>query len=191
MADDEVEKKFRLDGAADLFDYACFVGETVNHDVYWDDRDYTLMQDNIWCRWRNGVAQIKDVRGNGHVKRSKEYIGSRIVDRQLRRAGVDKTRMHQLVTVSTRRRSYRMGWECDGETTRVNIDADRVRYSQGEGFSVLELEVMGRSRDHASRVIDDAAASFGLRPDDKGRKIVRWMRSNDETLYELFCEYNR
>lgn len=57
----EVEKGFILNSEQEkkLIDGADFLGEKINHDIYYDDEKYSLTTKDIWFRNRNGRFELK------------------------------------------------------------------------------------------------------------------------------------
>lgn len=134
----EVEKKFQPtdEQLKAMLEGAEFLGEVVNHDVYYDYPDfrYYTNAENTCLRKRNGSFELKMHTGKGFSKEVEN------LDEIAEHFGVDdllsfvNEKMVPIIEYKTERRKYKKG--------EFTIDVDKTDFGTGEKYLMCEIECM-------------------------------------------------
>lgn len=164
----EVEKKFLLTPAVRQ---AVTIGATrvkrqTMTDIYYDSVDWRLATHDTFLRQRDGAWELKvgdpdlGPHGDRKVNRYQEIEDQSDIARQLDLASPDLATSvpaagHQpFVTITTDRTTY----EKDGFT----IVIDQVSYPEGDGYAIVEIELVGETLADAEHRILEYAERLGL-----------------------------
>lgn len=134
----EVEKKFQPteEQLANMLEGAEFVGEVVNHDVYYDYPDYRMYKspENLCLRMRNGTFELKMHTGKGVAKEFEtieeiqEYFQIDNLENFVRQ------NLTPIIDFKTKRIKYTK----EGFT----IDVDETDFGNGIKYKMCELELL-------------------------------------------------
>lgn len=148
----EVEKKFILtfENLEALLADAVFIGEVVNHDIYYDYPDYRFLKGNIALRNRNGNFELKIQSASGiheeieDKKEIEKYFG--ISDLQ---EFVNKN-LISVIEYRTVRKKYKK--------EDFHIDIDETDF----GYQVGEIELMVEKEEDVKNA-EDKIEAFALK----------------------------
>lgn len=144
----EVEKKFQPteEQLKNMLEGAEFLGEVVNHDIYYDYPDYRLYitPENKCLRNRNGSFELKmranDGKGRNEIEDKKEiekYFGIDNLEEFV------KDNLVPIIEFKTKRKKYKK----EG----FNIDIDETDFGNVEKYIMCEIECMVEDEDDVDR----------------------------------------
>ena len=133
----EVERKFQPteEQLKALLKDAEFVGDKVNHDVYYDYPDYRLIKKGIRLRNRNGLFELK-IKKSSHVHL--EIENKKEIEEYFKTDNLEEF-IKQNFVVIIEYVNKRIEYKC-GEFT---IDVDELDF----GYNMCEIELMVESDD--------------------------------------------
>ncbi len=178
----EVEKKFQPteEQLQELLKDSEFLGEVVNHDVYYDYPDYRLVKRDIRLRNRNGSFELKIGKGSGVAEEIE--VESEIVKYFNTDSLEDFVKDNFVVFMdySNSRKSYKK----DGFT--IALDDMSFNYKMCE----IELLIEDESEsEEATKNIMDFAKKYGFENQKAEKKRKVYLRTVKPEVYkELYGE---
>ncbi len=180
----EVEKSFdpSPEQLARILDGAEFLGETLNHDVYYDYPDLRLAKQKIKLRVRNGVPELKIEKSETvdneieDEEEIKQFFGIQIPLNEF-----IKNELIEIINYKNVRRKYKK----EG----IKIDVDNLDFGmQSCDFEVMVHDV--REIPHAEEKIFTFARSVGLDPKAQniGKRRVYLKKFKPEVYNEIYGE---
>ncbi len=124
-----------------------FLGEKIDHDIYYDYPDYSLLKEGIQLRYRNGSFELKIAKSSG-VKQEIEI--EKEIEKYFKVANLNvfvKERLIPIVDYEARRRKYKQG--------DFNITLDEMNF----GYSMCEIELMVPSESEV-KLAEDRIVNF-------------------------------
>lgn len=178
----EVEKSFDVtkQQTEKIIGNSEFLGEVINHDIYYDYPDLRLAKSKIKLRFRNNEPELK-IAISSDVDREIETE-----DEITKYLGIEgglvsfvKDNMIELTNYKNTRRKYRKG--------EIYIDIDSMDF----GLESCDMEVMVESEKEiptALKKIEDLAASFGLSAgkESMGKRQTYLKKFKPEIYKELY-----
>jgi adenylate cyclase class IV len=174
----EVEKKFQPtdEQLEKMLEGAEFLGESVNHDIYYDYSDYRLFKSEVFLRERNGVFELKIKRASGVSKEIEEELEIKnflgITD-ELRE--FLKANMIIVMEFSNNRKSYlKEGF---------HIDLDNMSF----GDKGCEIELLLNDSDDTEKEgqrIIDFATKYGIEETKNYRKRISYLKRFKPEIYK-------
>lgn len=133
----EVERKFQPTEKQlkALLKDAEFVGDKVNHDIYYDFPDYKLMKEGVRLRSRNGNFELKINQSRSvnteieNKKEIEEYFKTNNIEEFI------KQNLVPIIDYTTKRTEYKKG--------EFVIDVDETNF----GYNLCEIELMVERED--------------------------------------------
>ena len=177
----EVEKKFQptTEQLNTLISDAEFLGEIVNHDIYYDYDDFRLLKDNIRLRNRNGLFELKIGKSSGvaheieDIEEIKKYFN---VEDSLE--NFIENSLNIVMDFKTNRQKYKK--------QEFHIDIDKTSF----GYNMCEIEIMVEKEEELKEAEDKiinlaAKHEFEVkRMNGKGKEYLRIF--NPEIYKEIF-----
>jgi adenylate cyclase class IV len=165
----EVEKKFLLTEhqRRKLITGAKLIAEKVIRDVYYDDSDWSLSTKDIFLRERDGSWELKvgaagqSPHGRRSINQYEEITDSKEILSRLELAttrNIAETLSSAGLTPFAKLTTHRTKYQRDGFV----IDVDSVKFPEGDGYDLVEIELMGDDAEESKRRIDAFAAEIGL-----------------------------
>lgn len=178
----EVEKKFSLENIElDKFlgDLE-FVGEVLNHDIYYDYPDYRLLKNKIYLRNRNGNFELKIKKGDGIYQEIEDEnkIASYFKVESLKDF-IDKE-LAPAIDFKNSRKKYKK------EDFHIDIDDMDFGYKEGEIELLVEKEEEIKK---AEERIYEFFKKYNLQKlsGDASKKRV-YLKTKRPDLYKIFYE---
>ncbi|MBP9802885.1 MAG: CYTH domain-containing protein [Candidatus Pacebacteria bacterium] len=178
----EVEKKFSLENI-DLDKFLGdldFLGEVLNHDIYYDYPDYRLLKNKIYLRNRNGNFELKIKQGSGVYQEIEDE--NKIADYfkvSSLKDFVNKD-LHGCMDIKNNRKKYKK------EDFHIDIDDMDFGYKEGEIELLVETE---EEIKNAEERIYEFFKKYNLEKlhEDTSKKRV-YLKTKRPDLYKIFYE---
>lgn len=178
----EVEKKFTLKAhdKKRLLKGAQFIGETVNHDVYCDTKDFSLAKKDWWLRLRNAEWELKvpirSVSGGQRAQTTTQYTELSTEKEIEEKLGIPLNSFHPFASFITHREKY--------AKEGFHIDLDRTDFE----FEIAEIELMVATEEQAqeasSRIIEFAKRHKLSQKPAQG-KVMEYLRRFKPNAHEV------
>lgn len=185
----EVEKKFQPteEQLKAMLEGAEFLGEVVNHDVYYDYPDYRYYTDerNTCLRNRNGVFELKMHTGKGVGKEVEdlrdiaEFFGVENLDTFV------KEKLVPIIEYKTKRQKYKKDI--------FTIDVDETDFGIGEKYLMCEIECMVENDDEVTETLEkimNFAKQYNFETKKIFSKHKEYLRRIKPEVYEKLFNNN-
>ena len=178
----EVEKKFNLEGLdlEEILKDFEFLGEVVNHDIYYDYSDYRLLKNKIYFRNRNGNFELKIKKGSGIYEEieDKDKIIEYFKTDSLENFIVNE--IEAMIDFKNTRQKYKK------EDFHIDIDNTDFGYKEGEIELLVEKE---EEIKEAEARIFEFFRKYNLKKlDEDASKKKVYLRTKRPDLYKIFYE---
>ncbi len=180
----EVEKKFQPteEQLKAMLEGAEFLGEVVNHDVYYDYPDYRLYKKDIMLRNRNGKYELKIRTASSTHEETEEKTE---IEKYFNTENLEKfiqENFEIIMEYITKRLKYKKGG--------FTIDVDKTDFGGGKRYEMCEIELMVDSIDevdNAREAVLRFAESYNFENKKMFGKHKEYLRvMKPEVFTELF-----
>ena len=182
----EVEKKFQPteEKLKSLLEHAEFLGEIINHDIYYDYNDFRLLKQDIRLRNRNGSFELKLGKSSGvaeeieEEEKIKKYFNtSRPIQDFI------KENLILVIDYKAKRRKYKK--------EEFTIDVDEMDF----GYNLCEIELLvGKEEEikDAEDKIINLAKEYSFEIKKLPSKRVEYLRLLKPEIYkEIYATHSR
>lgn len=180
----EVEKKFSLENIdlEEFFSNLEFIGEVLNHDIYYDYSDYRLLKSKIYLRNRNGNFELKIKKGSGVYD---EIEDQEILAEYFKVSSLEdlvNKDLHGCMDFKNTRKKYKKG------DFHIDIDETDYGYKEGEIELIVEKE---EEIKEAEEKIYEFFEKYNLQKlQDEASKKRMYLKTKRPDLYKIFYEEN-
>ncbi len=146
----EVEKKFQPteEQLKSMLEGAEFLGEVINHDIYYDYPDFRMYMspENTCLRNRNGIFELKMHTGKGVAKEFDTVEG---IQKYLRVDNLESFISENLVPI-IEFKTKRLKYTKEG----FNIDVDETDFGNGIKYPMCELELIVKDENEVEKALE-------------------------------------
>lgn len=174
----EVEKQFQPTEQElnTILKGAQFVGEKINHDIYYDFSDYRLIKENIRLRSRNGSFELKIGKESGSTEeiedeeKIKQYFNT-----NLELGKFIEQNLEKIIDYKTNRKKYKKD--------NFTIDVDQLDF----GYNLCEIEIMVTEESEvkeAQEKISNFFKKYNLKTERIPEKREEYLRLKKPEIYK-------
>ena len=176
----EVENKFQPtdEQLTALLADAKFVGEIVFHDTYYDYSDYSLFEDRVYFRNRDGHFELKiQVAEGSHEEIDDEAAIQKYFNTTKSLANFIRENLIEVINVTTRRRKYLK--------EAISIEVDEMDF----GYKCIEIEILVALKEDIPKALEkimNLAKQYGFKNQKAPAKRKEYFRVKKPLLFEEF-----